>query len=225
VATRFDASGEHYSATNGAVTGTFSATCWVYVSVDRVAFSSFLAFESVATSPGTYLELGIDQDRQLYLFSNSGDVDSAHLVDVGVWYRIGIVVVGATGTLYYGTGNSLTAVQSTISNGTRSFFFIGTNGYGEWLDGRIAGVKVWSAELTQSEIEAEFVSLDPVRTANLLRAHKLQVPETTDYSGSSNTLTGGTGASAEADPPVGILIPEETQNSRAVRTMRRSVAK
>lgn len=228
MAVRFDTLGEHYTSSLGAVGTTFSAVCWAYLAVDRGSYSGILSFESDATAPGTaYLEIGIDPSAILRVFTNTGDIDTTMTFPVGTWYRLGVVIEGSVGTFYYGTDNSLYVSTATgISNGGRSFFFIGADfTSGEWWNGRIAGVKVWSTALSKAEIEAEFGSYDPVQSTGILRVHKLLVPETTDYSGNGWTLSGGTGTTTEADPPVGTDVPEDARNSRAYRVMNRGRAR
>jgi hypothetical protein len=93
-----------------------------------------------------------------------------------------------TTTLNKYTGNK----HATASALTR--FLIGTDdatGQNEWMDGDMACLKVWNAELTQAELALEAQHCDPVRTANLWSFYPLQDLSTlrTDFSGHNKTLS------------------------------------
>lgn len=129
---------------------------------------------------------------------------------VGQWVATAVVVNGGACTVYFGTdAGALTSASLGSGFGSHTaptLLSIGTNGPGDnFVNGRVANFKMWQAVLTLGEIQADLASWSAVRTANLLRHHKFQVAETTDYSGNGNTLSGGTGAITEADPP--IIIP------------------
>jgi hypothetical protein len=89
------------------------------------------------------------------------------------------------------TGNSFTPGQMMWMNDTLD----------EFVDGRIAHIRVWDAVLSQKEIERERWSYVPVRRANL----HLWNPCTTlghaqyDFSGNNRPLTTA-GATTEPDP-------------------------
>jgi hypothetical protein len=205
---RFDADGEHYTSAVPAVSN-YTVTFWGKLAVDRNAFSTFWGSDDGTT--GTY-----------HIFQTDGtgtDVDhvgtaagvAGPVMTVDTWYRFGITCNGTSVTVYHasGPGGSLTSASGTL-NATTGFttFRVGASVFsGEWLNGNVANLKHYSAVLTESEIETELASWTAVRTANLVRHHKFQVAETTDYSGNGNTLTGGAGTSTEADPPIGPVDP------------------
>lgn len=120
-------------------------------------------------------------------------------VDLGWWF-IAETNNSSTNTtkLYYRKdGNQTLNVTSgnthpSISGITR--FLIGTDdatGQNEWLDGDLAGVKVWGAELSQAELLLESQHLSPVRTSGLHAFYPLQTVSTMlqDSSGNGRNLT------------------------------------
>lgn len=207
MSTRFSASGQHYTSTTGIPTGTaFTMMCWAYLVTDRNTFSCMLALENAATSATRWYELVTDSDGTTITFSTSGGTVAMGTVTAGTWHRFAVEVSASTATVYYGadTGSLSTATGTCDSLATvvPTTFFVGTDSFGEWWNGRISCARAWNAALTQAELDAEFASFDAVRTTNLLRNHKLSVPSTADDSGLGHTLTGGTGATTEAEPPI-----------------------
>lgn len=209
MAVRFNAAGEGYVGASGFPSDTYTITWWAYIAVDRNSYSTFISL----TSADSYTQIGTDVDGVTPRVYNSavGNIEPTTQLSVGQWYAMAFVQDlsgggSGPGTLYWGTDpTDLASHSSTVGSHTITEFRIGhykPTTSTEWLNGRIAAVKVWNAALTEPQLEAELQSYTPVVTADVLRVHKLQVPEPTDYSGNGFTLTGGTGASTEADPPI-----------------------
>lgn len=202
---RFDADGEDYTSTAGIPSGSYTLLCWVMVSVDRDFFSLISAVDDGGTG-AVYHHLGTTDDGvTLVLGDSAGTIALGAALTVGTWYRVAYTVSGTTGTLYWGTDTgSLSSAGGTVTDVSGfTTIRIGESMFGgAWFNGRVANLKHYSAALTQTEIETELRSWTAVRTSGLVRHHKFQTAETTDYSGNGNTLSGGTGASTEADPPI-----------------------
>ena len=209
MAVRFDAESEAYTATTGLPAGTvYTVTCWLWLAVDRDAKSAAWVLADTATPDAATANtiLGTQANGttlELESFT-AGAVGSA--LGVGAWHKVGVVINGATAQLYTAAAADalvLTSTSSFTPPATNGGLWIGRSAWtGEWFNGRVASWKMWAAALTQGEIETELATWVAARTANLLRNHKFQTAETTDYSGNGNTLAGGTGASTEADPPI-----------------------
>lgn len=203
---RFSASSQHYESTVGLpASSTYSVTLWGYMTNDRNDYSCIWAIENAATSGTSYVTLQAEADgTQFSVFSSLNGGQFITNMVPGGWFRLGLSVNAGAGTVYYGapTGALSTTAFTIGAPAGLNRMFLGSDSYGEWWDGRIAAVKMWQAALNATEIAAEFDSYDAVRTSNLLRTHKLQAPSTADDSGLGNTLTGGSGASTEADPPI-----------------------
>jgi hypothetical protein len=214
VAVRFSADTDKYTATTGLPGATLTFICWTYLSSDRNNFSTLFNLDC---STGNELWLGTEVDgTTLTLFGSSDgsfDIGATASLTIGTWYQVAIVLNGTSATLYVGAaGSSLTATSTASwpSLGTVTSFTIGGSATttAELWDGRVANVKIYTAALSQAEVTTELASWTAVRATNLLRHHKLQIPETTDYSGNGNALTAGsTSPTTEGDPPIGPASP------------------
>ncbi len=83
--------------------------------------------------------------------------------------------------------------------------YIGDDAYTEGLNGEISYVRIWTVELTDAEIDAEYYSAVPVKTANLWADYRLPnaAGALTDSSGNGRTLTlTGTVTDGGADPTI-----------------------
>ncbi len=136
-------------------------------------------------------------------------------VDTGWWFIAESHRIGGNTTLYFKKAGAATLSartgnkHPTLSGVTR--FLLGTDdatGQNEWLDGDLAGIKVWNAELTQAELELEANQLAPVRASNLHAYYPLQSVDTMllDASGNGRNLSpitvGGTW-SLQSGPSIG----------------------
>jgi hypothetical protein len=97
------------------------------------------------------------------------------------WKKAGAATLNVT------TGNT----HLPIFGMTR--FLVGTDdatGQNEWFDGDMAGLRVWSAELSRAELELEANHVNPQRTADLHAWYPLQDLATMrqDYSGNARHL-------------------------------------
>ncbi len=125
-------------------------------------------------------------------------------VDLGWWFvaETNDAADGGTSTKLYFKKEGDSALSMISGNSHASIagvsrFIVGTddaNGQNRWMDGDLAGIKVWNAALTQSELELEATQLSPVRTANLHAFYPLQSVETMlhDVSGNGRQLVPAT---------------------------------
>jgi hypothetical protein len=183
-------------------------TCWVKVVVDRNAFSGILGWDNTVG------------DTTHYLWTNSDgttirrECDSAATtlinVTVGNWYFIGCTYFAAATDFGYYTasvGSVTTEVTTSTAGGVVAdshTLRIGTTRTTNWLNGSVAAVKIWTAGLTKTEIDAERSTYSPVRTSNLWANYTFRNgPQTTDDSGNSRTLTAaGTLTTDTSGPPI-----------------------
>lgn len=211
MAVRFDTDGEGYVGTTGLPGGTFTVTFWAYLAADRNYYTTFVSIDSASSY--TQFATALDGVTPQVYNSVSGSTVATSAMTLNTWYAMAFVQDGGagTGTLYWGTNPAaLSSVTSSAGAHTPTHFRIGGfRNTGEWLNGRIAAVKLWNSVLTAAQVATELQSYDPVISADLIRVHKLQQPETTDYSGHGYVLAGGTGATTEADPPISSEPVEE----------------
>lgn len=205
---RFDTAGENYTATNGMPAGNvYTVICWVRLAVDRDTYQTVWVLDVGSATTGIYLETNSDGTTLGVWSSASATAQQPISLAVDTWYQTAVVVNGTTVTHYReAAGNTLTSGSVTLTGANPpTRLIIGDDGGGTaWLNGNVANFKVYGAALSQSEIEAELASWTAVRTSNLLRHHKFQTAEATDYSGNGNSLSGGTGTSTEGDPPINV---------------------
>lgn len=208
MAVRFDATGESYTSTSSPPSGSaFTVTCWVKVSTDRNTWSAAWSSDS---STSNYSYLATDSDgvtmKWWTIVSGNERIITGPAMTVGTWYKFAAVCNGANATLYWGTASgalSSASAANWVTLATSTTFRIGVDPFtDEWLNGCVASVKHWSTNLTQAEIERELSQYAPERTTNLVRWHPFIANETTDYSGSARTLSGGTGTAREDGPPI-----------------------
>jgi hypothetical protein len=214
VAVRFSADGQDYTHTLslGALSQ-FTVSCWFKVN-DRNNFSTPWCIDTGNNTNAFAIQTHVDGTTLTPVDSSTSDKATAALTS-GVWYWFGVRYTGTTGSWRYKalTDTAITAQswtgmgQSTV---TATTLRIGESAWGgEWLDGNVAGFKMWSGvSLTDAELDMESLQYRPSRTANLVCWYPLirpaEVPSTTnypDYSGNGRTLNGTLPASAQEDGP------------------------
>lgn len=203
---RFTATGQAYTANTGSFpsAGTAHTTIfWARVGASAVSQKAM----AYGLSDTADLAIGTNASSQIEVYNSSGAGESitGATLSANTWYKIAFTMNGTTGTLYAGAdGASLsTTSDATFTAAAPVSIEIGTFVGGELWDGRIAALKTYNAVLTQTEIETELASFEPIRTTSLQRYYPFHVPSITDGSGGGNNLTiGAAGPLAEADPPI-----------------------
>lgn len=201
---RFSADGQDYSSTNSAPTGSYTITCWAKINTDRNAISTVWSAGSSSTVHNLLQTLA--DGTTLTARANNGAVTiTGPNMVVGTWYRLGLVVNGATATLYWGTeGGTLTSASSgswpTVTGYTSLQIgesIIGT----QWLNGCVANFKHYSTTLTADEVAADLRSYRPQYRTSCVRWHPFRGENLpADLSGNSRTLSGGSGVGVESGP-------------------------
>jgi hypothetical protein len=106
---------------------------------------------------------------------NQGDVSLA-TATIGTWMNLAQVVsAGNLCTAYYGTSSTLTSASAAANLGSAlQLLTIGVYPFSNAEYGRftIDDLRIWSAALSQADLEAEAASATPVRTANLWAAYE-----------------------------------------------------
>jgi hypothetical protein len=180
-----------------------TVTCWAKISVDTNAQATLWVIDN-----GTSDYYGIRSDATgtlMRVLSDTSASGSRELA-VGTWYFVALAVGPSSGRLVtYAAGD--TAFTTTTYSATVTTFAANLR-IGKWptngdvLNGCVAGFKLWTATLSQAELEAEAFQYLPARTADLRAWYPFLAAGTTDYSGSAQTLSGGTGAATEDGPPI-----------------------
>ena len=175
---------------------------WAYISVDRNGYSSFMTRQD----NGRNLYLETDSDGvTLGVWTLDAHTNGSALV-VDEWNHIALTSDGTNHLSYLNGILDATLVQD-VSAVTPSKLWIGNNHSSEWLSGRIAGVKIYSAVLDANEVALERWSISPRRRANLntwlpMNAAVL-ASNYIDYSGNGYNVTATGSPTVEDGPPVG----------------------
>lgn len=190
----------------------FTATFWARLRVDLDTFSTMMRLHSASGGTTTVTVASNSSGTVPAVFSpgNTGGIVGSDALVVDQWRMIAVSIsgTGATGGRMYTrtVGGSTNVSTGQVSGGSvpdgLTLFGRSPSDSSEWFNGSLAHVRVWSAVLTQSEIEAEWASTTPVRTAGLWAAWPLAT-DLTDTSGNGRTLTAGlTALTVEDDPPI-----------------------
>jgi hypothetical protein len=216
MAVRFDAASDRlsYSASSPPTPNSgFTITLWAYVSVSRGDYSTLVRLWTGSDSnvPVTF-DTDSDGLTGPQYFSTSGIVNGSLGMAVGAWRKLA-VTRNSSGTAknYAATQVGVTQVSSGAIGSIPDPIGVTLAGRtpaeaNEWFNGRLAYVRVWSRELSQTEIETEWSSTVPVSVTGLWAAWPLEsASDLTDHSGNGRTLVadateGPTAVTTEAGP-------------------------
>lgn len=189
-----------------------TVTFWARLRVDRDDFSTMMRLHASSGSSTriTVATSGSGTVPAIYSPGNTGGVVGTDALVVDQWRMIAVTVAGTgatDGRMYTRTvGGSTNVTTGQVSGGSTpdgiTLFGRSASDSSEWFNGGLAHVRVWSAVLTQTEIEAEWNSATVVRTSNLWSAWSLAT-DLSDSSGNGRNLSAGlTALSVEDDPPI-----------------------
>lgn len=190
----------------------FTATFWVRLRVDRDDFSTMMRLHSSSGGSTTVnITTGSSGTTPIVVSpGNSGGIIGTDALAVDTWRMIAVTVAGTgatDGKIYTkAIGGSTNTVTGQVSGGSTpdgiTLFGRSSGDSTEWFNGGLAYVRVWSAVLSQAEIEAEWASATIVRTSGVW-ANWPMLTNINDISGNNRHLTAGTTAlSTEDDPPL-----------------------
>src|SRR5690606_36931956 len=213
MAVRFDAENDTYIRPVGwGEQPAFSVSCWVYLSTDRDDYSTVWSLDN---GTGNNIIIQTDGDGTTLGIVSNGSWSSVGLnMSVGQWYWVGVVKNGTTATVYRSTGTgTVSSTNHSVTNSlTADTLRIGQSPWGgEWLNGRMAAVKIWTAALSANEIQAERDYTSPLLTANLRAWYPFEVAENVDHSGNGETLSGGSSPSTEPGPGIPFSPVEDAE--------------
>lgn len=200
MAVQFNAATDPYTGT-GVTGNTVTIVGWFSLVSN---LGTFQALCSLGAQGASGVAVVADSAPVLNIYDSTGaNISLGTTLTIGTWYKFAVVCSGTSWTLYQAPqGSALVSnAQTRTATASPSAVYIGDDGTGAWSNSQVADFKVYSAALTQTEIEAELAAFAPTRTANLVRYHPFHVAELTDYSGNSNTLTAGsTNPTTATDP-------------------------
>lgn len=183
---------------------------WSYMVADRNDYSTIFSFDNFPVGAGgTSFSFQTQSDgTDLGLYNGSASVGSRTL-SPGQWFFWAVTLASDERSFVWYHANqgdeSLYSASGTLAALAGSLrHTIGNNGYSEWLDGRFAYIREWSAILDSAELLAEMGSATPVRTTNLWASNPLLVhTDLTDTTGNGRSFTGGGTLTTEDGPDLG----------------------
>ena len=136
---------------------------WVYITTDRNDYTVFFGL-------GSNELIGTGGDGTTLLHYDGTMERTGSNLSTGTWFHLAYVSNGdalANGFTVYlnGAADITYTVRSLTSAGTN--MYLGNDEYSEWLNGRMAHVKIWNVALTAAEIQQEMYSSRPQRFTNL----------------------------------------------------------
>ena len=214
MAWRISAGGEHLLRTAALPSTTnFSVCGWQYTLQRSPAttYGNIWDLEDTTYPSDSSAWIGLvynDALPSLRLTTTGGGTDFASAPSDNAWFFWALTCSGTGAGTFIGYWVAASGAAFVSANQAGVSFAPGSMLWGEdtfdaWVDGRIAGVKVWDAVLTSAELWSERWSLTPVRRANLhLFAPGFRHTDLEDMSGNGKTLTAGGTLSTEEGPPV-----------------------
>ena len=207
---RYTLSGLSFSSLN------FTMMCWVKRDTDT---NNYAVPVDLITTPTGYAVFTTDSTGDLLFFEHNmeGGAEDINITGPTLnntdWFFLCGTRAGTgtnSGKFYYAANAAaLSLAQATIASSfTATALTIGDHRTDTtYFNGKIANVKIWSAALTQAEIELERWQFQPRITSTLvgwwpLFAGGAVAAAQTDYSGNGRTLSGGTGSTTGDNPPI-----------------------
>lgn len=192
----------------------FTVTMWARLRVDRDDFSTMMRLHSSSGGSTTVnITTGSSGTTPIVVSpGNTGGIVGSDALAVDTWRMIAVTCAGTGATdskIYTKTiGGSTNVATGEVSGGAApdglTLFGRSAGDSTEWFNGGLAYVRVWSAVLSQADIEAEWASATVVRTSGLWANWPLAT-NLNDISGNGRNLTAGsTALSTEDDPPLGV---------------------
>lgn len=205
-----NASGEYLRRTaNLPSDSNWTGMCWMYLnSIRSGQYQYVITLENNTTAASDYHDIGFGNGGVFEIGGIGVNVNFASSPAAGNWYHCYLRNNGTSlsgGFRGLGDASYTTASGGAPSAFTEAALYFGNTSYDEYMDVRLAGIKVWDAHLSDAEIELEFTRLTPARTANL----NIWTPgiltgtdRVKDYSGNGRDWTAGGTLTDDDGPPV-----------------------
>lgn len=152
---------------------------WAKLVSDTNDFGGIFTMEEGPGHSDGFNELIVDSNgTTLAVYDHNGggtNRGTAGTMVVGTWHKVAIVFTSSTVfKTYFGTMGTPGTTEQTFTRlaiASNDYQGVGSSQFAstETFEGALQGVRVWNAALSKSEIEAEFTSATPVRTADLLK--------------------------------------------------------
>lgn len=203
MAIRLDAQADYIGrTTNLPPITTWTMMCWAYLAVVRVDYEVVLRHGNTG---GSWYQYGTNGSTATLAAWNGTTETAGSVWTVNTWKHLTMACAGTgAGQFVCYQDGAVDVTLSGNSGQAAQDMRYGTNWTGstEWLNGRLAAVKVWSAALTQNEIAEEMRSYMPVRTANLNTWSPLLSSAALENLANTGAWTVGGTLTTEDGPPI-----------------------
>ena len=228
----FDVNTEFLSRTANLPTGACTVTGWAYMTTDLNTFTPlFFISDATGTDATRYVQIGTGADGTSFVgeihvntSTGGGWSDTGVVINVATdaWYFFALswdTVTGGVTLRMYARAATATALSSGSVGATWSGTFVpasfrvardvATGIYNGRFNGRVAGMKMWDAELSSAEILAESFQLMPVRWTNYRNIYPLwneSAAGVADYGANGHNWTVNGSPTPAESPPVPLRI-------------------
>lgn len=209
MAVRFSGANQFYEGTIGLGTVTqIAVTCWMKIVVDRNTYSTVWNIDNSSQSSSIRGFQTNTTGTTMELYYHNGPLSGGTTASLSVdtWYFFAININGNNANWRWRADGSGTVNAASFSGASGTYtanrLRLGDSAWtGEWLNGSLAAVKIWTGNLSDAEMDAESPYYSPVKTTGLVAYYPFDTgPSTTDASGNGYTLTGGTGTASDTNP-------------------------
>lgn len=175
---------------------------WVYMDVDKGTFTYWLGADDLGGS-FTYSLIGFGGDGITSEFVTEGTGITGPTIGLGAWYWFcGVRDPSGPDTFYYSLEGD--PISEVVGDSVRDIlatwtFTVGSDGFDEFVNGRVGYVKVWTAALTDVEVAAERLFSAAIKTSDVWAVYPL-IADGSDTSGNGRHLT-EIGAPSYVDGP------------------------
>lgn len=208
MAVRLDAVTDTLTRTTGlpGITS-FTLMGWFQMAANTGGFQSFLAYGTSTAGSGNFYSLTTNGGNLTFVAYNGATNSTATgTITVGAWMHLALTCAGtgANQLLAYQNGALFITFNGGTNPTSQKLYWGGNNqSPNEWMNGRLAALKVYSAVLSAGEIQTEMRQYLPARLANLTSWMPLMLhTDLQDYgSGAFHGTAGGT-LTTEDGPPI-----------------------
>ena len=197
---RFDTAGEDYHITTGLPGNSIPTTVmmWVFLQVDTNTY------QTIFNDNDTNYFLGCAPDGQTLIFYDGTDRTTNQVLALGAWNHICLASLGTSRLVYLNGNLVLNYTSGSSSDAPTSYYFGSTSGGSFSYNGRLAAVKLWTANLSNAEIKREMSQQMPIRKSNLYGFWPMIQLDVggVDFSNYGHTLSASGTLSTEDNPPV-----------------------
>jgi hypothetical protein len=210
-----DAATDRVSRATAPSLASVTVCAWVKVNATH-AGALFHPIMRVEASGGSAMIFGFKgtngRTPSLYSGSSTTGINGTE-VSLSTYVFMLATMSAGSAQLFQGTvPGSLTKVTGTVNTtgtpDTVTVFSRSPSDGSEWLEGTIAGLRMWTAVLSDAEAAAESQSLTAVRSSNLWAQWPFAAASLSDTSGNARNLTAGsTALAADTDPVLATANP------------------